>query len=235
MEIRFKFFPIFKEMTEQSHLLIAGTTGSGKSTLIKGILNALLIKPPSELGLILIDPKRVELDPYKRLPHVIKYADTQPDAVSALRYARNLMYKRFDEMKGSGRRVTNRPHVYVIIDELADLILNSQGDVLPLLQSIAQLGRAARIHLIAATQSPSRKTLPAEITCNMTAQVALRCRSAIESRQIIGIAGAEDLPKHGEVIYYSPERMEPVVIVLPPCEEYIGYLKAQVGFWLSMG
>lgn len=234
-EAHFKYFPIFEEMTAQTHLLIAGCTGSGKSTLIKGILNALLIKPPSELGLILIDPKRTELDPYKRLPHVVKYADTNADAISALRYASTLMGKRFDEMKQQGLQETTRPHVYIIIDELADLILNAKCDVLPLLQSIAQLGRAARIHLIAATQSPSRKTLPAEIMVNITAQVALRCRSAIESRQIVGVAGAEELPKYGEIIFYTPDRMEATIIVMPPYEEYTSYLKEQVSFWLGMG
>lgn len=227
------YYTFFKNVSEQTHLLVAGTTGSGKSTFIKGILNALLIKPPNELRLVLIDPKKVELEPFRRLPHVIKYADTHADAIEALKYCCWLQEKTYEDMKRRHLQETDQAHIYIIIDELADLILSAGGEALPLLQKIAQLGRAAGIHLIAATQSPSRKTLPAEIMVNMTAQVALRCRSAIESRQILGISGAEELPKHGKVIYYSPDNMESIVVTLPPPEKYIGFLNEQLKYWLN--
>lgn len=198
-------YPLFREMLQQPHLLIAGCTGSGKSVLLADLLYQITAASPARAALILIDPKRVELARFRQLPHVIGYANEPGEAVQQLRQAERIMMQRYADLERVGGVETSERDIYVIIDELADLLLAARRDVLPLMQRIAQLGRATHVHLIAATQSPSRKTLPAEITLNIPARVALRCQTAIESRQIIGANGAELLPRCGSLIYSSPD------------------------------
>lgn len=200
---------LYADIMRQHHTLIAGTTGAGKSVVLNGLLYIAMCNPPEAAQLVLIDPKRVELSIYKRLPHCLTYAETPAQALDALRTASRILDRRLDEMKRRGLTQYDGGGVYVIVDELADLVLNAtyKCDILDLLQHIGTLGRAAGVHLIAATQAPSRQTLPARLAVNFTAQLALRCRSAIESRQIIQQTGAELLPEHGRGIYYTPKLM----------------------------
>lgn len=191
------------EVLTAPHTLIAGTTGCGKSTFLHSVMRALLVQhSPASAKLVLIDPKRVELRQYAYLPHTIGYAETPADALSALESAHAMMEQRYRRMVRQGLKTSNEADVYIIIDELADLMLSAEArHIKPVLQSLLQLGRASRIHVIACTQCPNRKVIEAQLVCNFTNRFGLRCVSPIESRQIIGVKGCESLPEHGQAWY----------------------------------
>lgn len=203
------------DMLKQPHLLIAGATGSGKSVLINSIIYTALYSSPANIKFILIDPKRVELNNYKTLPHVIGYASEPEQIETALISAVELMESRFKAMQAVKVKEYSGAHIYVIIDEFADLMTTQKKQTLPLLQRIAQLGRAARVHLIAATQRPTRDIINGQIKVNMDSRVALRCPTSQDSRNIINIKGAETLPRYGQGYYLTPETMQPIKIDIP--------------------
>lgn len=200
-----QLYTLFDDMAKQPHLLIAGATGSGKSVLVNGIIYNLLHVGPSEAGLILIDPKRVELVMYRNLPHCIRYASEPHDMPQALQYALDITEKRYREMQRQGVRLYPGGHVYVIIDELADLMTTQKKAVLPLLQRLCQIGRAAKVHVIACTQCPLASVIPTAVKCNFDARVALRTRSAQDSRNILSRTGCELLPRYGQGYCMTPE------------------------------
>lgn len=208
---------VYANIMHQHHTIIGGTPGAGKSVVMNGLVYVAMCNTPQDVQLILIDPKRVELSAYRKLPHCISYAETPEQAVKALRFADKIIDKRYKKLKRHGLQQWPGGHVFVLVDELADLVLDStyKREILDLLQSISGLGRAANVHLIAATQAPNRQVIPARLAVNFTAQLALRCRSAIESRQIVKIAGAEDLPRHGRGIYFNPDVSCPGYIDIP--------------------
>lgn len=212
-------YAFFCELLNKPHLLIAGTTGSGKSVFLHTFIHTLMLEHPMDRQMILIDPKRVELIDYADVLHCMAYTDDSEGAIKALTLAVNEMESRYIEMRKERKKKYDGCDIYVIIDEYADLILTSSKRVVPLIQRIAQLGRAARVHIVLATQSPSRKTLDPKITLNITDRFALRCQSAIESKQIIGIKGAEDLPKYGKALYQSPEGYFEIPVPLTDEEE----------------
>lgn len=200
---------LFTDMLNQPHLLIAGATGSGKSVVINGLISTIMYKLPgysteSHAQLILIDPKRVELSMYKNLPHTICYASEPETMLSALRKAMTITENRYREMQQKGVRKYPGGDVFVFIDEFADLMTTQRQAVFPLIQRLAQIGRAAKVHVVLATQTPISKILPTEIKCNFDARVGLRTRSAQDSRNIIGKAGLEELPRYGVGYYMSP-------------------------------
>lgn len=199
-----RIYTVFEDMLKQPHLLIAGATGSGKSVVINGIISTILYKYPSESSFILIDPKRVELSPYKHTPHCIRYASEPQEMLEALRYAMTLCDNRYREMQKRNERKYSGGDVYVIIDEFADLMTTQRYFVAPLIQRLAQVGRASKIHLLIATQTPIAKVLPTEIKCNFDSRVGLRTRSAQDSRNILEQKGLETLPIYGEMIYRTP-------------------------------
>ena len=200
---------LFLDALKQPHLLIAGATGSGKSVVINGLVYALLHRPardePGGALLILVDPKRVELSAYRRTPHCIHYASEPDTMLQALQAAMQLCEDRYRAMQRAGVKKYPGADCYVIIDELADLMTTQKRDVLPLLQRLAQIGRAARVHLIAATQTPIAKVMPTELKCNFDARIGLRTRSAQDSRNIIGRRGLELLPRYGQGYFMAPE------------------------------
>lgn len=188
------------------HTLIAGATGCGKSTFLHSIMYAALQQyTPEQMRFILIDPKAVELMRYRKLPHTIQYTNTEAGAVAALEYAEQIMAARYHMMEQKNEELwteADGTQIYIIIEELADLMVCPVCKQIKLaIQRLTQKGRAAGLHIIACTQAPSRKIIPAEITLNFTGRFALACESGIESKQIIGRAGAEDLPDHGECFY----------------------------------
>lgn len=196
-------YKLYADMLNQHHTLIAGETGAGKSVLINGLIATALYKAPTEVQFILIDPKRVSLKKFATLPHVIKYAN-DTDMINALQYAVNLMMVRYDAMERAGIEEYTGSKVYVIIDELLDLMTTAAKAVTPLIQRLCQLGRAAGISVIAATQCPLAAVLPTPIKVNFTAKVGLHVAEAQHSRNIIGIAGCESLPQHGKCYYVKP-------------------------------
>ena len=198
-------YTLFNDMAEQPHLLVAGATGSGKSVVVNGIVYNLLHKGPASAGLILIDPKRVELVQYKDTPHCIAYASEPDTMVQALRKAIQITEARYTEMQRNHERKYTGGDIYVIIDELADLMTTQRKTVQPLIQRLAQIGRAAKIHIIACTQCPLAKVIPTEIKVNFDARVGLRTRCAQDSRNILGVTGCEMLPRYGQGYYMTPE------------------------------
>ena len=198
-------YNLFSDMLNQTHLLIAGTTGSGKSVVINGIMTTALFQDPSRIQFILIDPKRVELVQYKNLPHCITYASEQKQIVQALEQATRIIDCRYRTMQKNGERKFSGGHIYIIIDELADIMTTNKKEVLPLLQRIGQIGRAANVHIIAGTQTPVVQVLPTVLKVNFDSRVALRTRSAQDSRNITGFNGCEKLPKYGQGFYITPE------------------------------
>lgn len=201
------FVEQYKDILENAtHLLIGGTTGSGKSVLLNGLLHtALALYAPGDVSFVLIDPKIVELAPYKHLPHTLRY-ETEPEEVLALlRQVYTMMMERYERMERTGDKKYKGTKIIIVIDELADLLMSDCGKKIKAeLVKILQKGRAASISVIMATQSPSRRVLSAELVLNVPNRIALYCSNAIESKQIIGEKGAEDLPWHGSCLYRYP-------------------------------
>ena len=190
-------YSLYDEFLELPHLLIGGATGSGKSVLLNGLIYNLIVEhSPFEAQFILIDPKRVELVAYSDLPHCVRYASEPEDMLNALQYAVNEMERRYKAMQQQRIKLFNGPDLYIFIDEMADLMVTQKRAVLPLLTRLGQLGRAARVHTVMATQCvlSSAGILPSQIKVNFDNRVALRTASAQDSRNIIGISGSEALP-----------------------------------------
>jgi len=201
-------YTLYKDMLSQPHLLIAGATGSGKSVVINGIIYTALKDSPARVQFILIDPKRVELVEYKNLPHTVQYASEPENMVQALENAMDITESRYRTMQAHHEKKYNGGAVYVVIDELADLMTTNKRQVQPLLQRLAQIGRAANVHIIAATQCPLATVIPTAIKVNFDSRIALRTRSAQDSRNILGVKGCELLPRYGQGYYMTPEGLQ---------------------------
>lgn len=200
---------LYARMADEPHLLIAGATGSGKSVVENGIIHAMLCtQTPNSCQFVLIDPKRVELARYRKLPHVLMYASETGEPARALQATIQIMESRYAEMQKRDLRKFDGGHIYVIVDELADLMLTEKKTVQPLIQRIAQLGRAAKIHLIVCTQSPICQVIPTVIKCCLDSRVGLRTRSSQDSRNILGFSGCEQLPRYGQGYYMTPDGVE---------------------------
>lgn len=185
----------FLNLAERPHLLIAGATGSGKSVALNGIISSLLMtSSPFRCQFVLIDPKKVELIQYANLPHIARYASEHPDIVRSLQWAVEETDRRFRTMQAQGVREFDGPHLYVVIDELADLMVSIKKETLPLLQRLAQVGRAARVHVIACTQNVLAVTIPTVLKCNFSTVLGLRTCNAQQSRFLISATGCEMLP-----------------------------------------
>lgn len=200
---------LYADMAAQPHLLVAGATGSGKSVVVNGIVHALLFRTSCDVEggarFILIDPKRVELSAFRNCPHTVLYASEPGTMLSALNRAMDITEDRYKRMQQEGTKKYNGADLYIIIDEFADLMTTQKKIVQPLIQRLAQIGRAAKVHLIVCTQTPIAKVLPTEIKCNFDARLGLRTRSAQDSRNILGYSGLETFPRYGQGIYMKPE------------------------------
>ena len=195
----------FEEVLTQTHTLIGGVTGSGKSVLMNGLVYNLIQKSPEEVHLYLIDPKcGVELADFEDLPHVHGFAENPTDAIAMLEDIYNLMKCRYATLKelNKGRKIklktSQETPVYVIIDELAVLMSRGKKEFQSKLEDMLCMCRASNIHIIAATQKPSKKAIPAETIDNFTCRIALKCADSMQSKQIIGISGAELISEKGK-------------------------------------
>lgn len=212
-----KTYQLFEDMTQVPHMLIAGASGSGKSVALHGIITTLLYRfpcPQFENGaqLILIDPKRVELSDYRYLPHTVGYiGGFDPDGFArVLQNAVGIMDARYRLMESRHERTFSGGDLYVIIDEWANIIANDlRGH--PCERAVQRLsceGRAAKVHLILATQTPKAEILPTRIRCNLDWKLALRTDKASDSRIIMDRNGCEDLPTFGQGFWVRPGKIE---------------------------
>lgn len=218
--------PIFVDIAKMPHLLIAGTTGSGKSVCINSLITSLLFRAtPDEVKLILIDPKKVELGVYNKLPHLLVPVVTNPKkAAGSLTWAVAEMEKRYElieeagvrDIKGYNKMVDELgtgekiPSIIIVIDELADLMMSAPDTVEESICRIAQKARAAGMHLIIGTQRPSVDVITGLIKANIPSRIAFTVRSNIDSRTIIDIAGAEKLIGQGDMLYAPVGAMKPI-------------------------
>lgn len=204
-------YRLFTDMLKQPHLLIAGCQGSGKSVVINGLISTLLYHLPVDKDngaqLILIDPKRVELAAYKDMPHTLAHAaGFNPSAwLAALDKAVKIMDSRYSYMERKGLKKYDRGDLYVVIDEWANVYKNGGKDAYKAVLRLTSEGRAAKVHLIMATQVPKATIIPTEIRENFDARLCLRTANAIQSRVIMDDRGCEDLPRYGNGYYVKPE------------------------------
>jgi len=230
------------------HMLIAGTTGSGKSVCMNSIIISLLYKAsPDDVKLIMVDPKMVELGIYNGIPHLLIPVVTDPKkAAGSLQWAVSEMMRRYKAMSDAGVRdlesynsivesqeteATKLPQVVVIIDELADLMLVAAKEVEESICRIAQMGRAAGIHLIIATQRPSADVITGLMKANIPSRIAFAVASAMESRIILDTMGAEKLVGKGDMLYSpigsgKPKRVQGCFVSDPEVEAVATYVKS---------
>lgn len=212
--------PLFADLTKMPHLLVSGSTGSGKSIFIHSLLLSLLYKnSPDDLRLIMVDPKRVELSAYDGIPHLISPVITEnKKSIGALKWAISEMERRYQVLLDAGVRDIesfNRengeqmPYILIIIDELADLMVSYGREVEGAIIRLAQLSRAVGVHLIVSTQRPSVEVITGLIKANITSRVALQVASGIDSRTILDSSGAEKLLGNGDLLFISSEFSKP--------------------------
>ena len=190
-----RYYEPFLSLATRPHLLIAGATGSGKSVALNGILaTILMLRSPFQCKFVLIDPKKVELIQYADLPHTVRYASETADIIRALQWACDETERRFSAMQTDRIREYSGSDLYIIIDELADLIMSAKSETLPLLQRLTAIGRAAKVHVIACSQNIMAQTIPTVIRCNIPTVLGLRTATTQQSRFLISAPGCEKLP-----------------------------------------
>ncbi len=217
--------PVIADLTKMPHLLIAGATGAGKSVCLNTVITSILYKAGSErVRFLMIDPKVVELSVYNGIPHLLMPVLTDPrKAALALRNMVREMGRRYDlfarlevrdigaynELAAGDQELEKLPFIVVLIDELADLMLVSPGEVEDSIARLAQMSRAAGIHLVVATQRPSVDVLTGIIKANITSRIAFTVSSQFDSRTILDMAGAEKLLGRGDMLFYPVGAVKP--------------------------
>ena len=216
--------PIVADIARMPHVLIAGQTGSGKSVCINAFLASILFRAaPTEVKLILVDPKRVELTGYNGIPHLLSPVIVEPEKViSALRWVMAEMDRRYKLFAEAGARNIDGynemsgfqalPYIVLFIDELADIMLFSPVEVEDAITRIAQMSRATGIHMVLATQRPSVDVITGLIKANVPSRIAFAVASQIDSRVILDTQGAEKLLGKGDMLFLPPEQAKPMRI-----------------------
>ncbi|WP_147372956.1 DNA translocase FtsK, partial [Calidithermus terrae] len=223
-----------RDLAKMPHLLIAGSTGSGKSVAVNTLISSLLFKfLPTELRFLMIDPKMVELTPYEGIPHLIRPVVTNPaDAAGVLLGAVAHMERRYKMMSQVGARNLEQfnekmkavgeptlPYLVIVIDELADLMITAPKEVEQAILRLAQMARATGMHLILATQRPSVDILTSLIKVNIPARMAFAVSSGFDSRTILDTVGAERLVGQGDMLFHQPGLPKPVRLQGPYLSE----------------
>lgn len=241
---------IFGNLAKMPHLLVAGTTGSGKSVTIHSIITSLLYRNgPEELRLILVDPKRVELTLYNKIPHLLTPVITDPKkTILALKWAAREMDRRYDILQaesvqniesyhsniyGKSKKdesIERLPYIVIVIDELADIMQTYPRELESAIVRLAQMSRAVGIHLILSTQRPSVNVITGLIKANIPTRVALQVSSQIDSRTILDQGGAEKLLGAGDMLYScaetpQPERLQSAFISEEEVKKVVEYLR----------
>jgi len=239
--------PVVTDIAKMPHLLIAGATGSGKSVCINTLITSILYKAdPKEVKLLLVDPKVVELSVYNGIPHLLIPVVTDPKkASSALNWAVREMLQRYNDfaahgvrdikgfnkmMEEKGDEKGKMPQIVIIIDELADLMMAAPGEVEDAICRLAQMARAAGMHLIIATQRPSVDVITGVIKANIPSRLAFAVSSGIDSRTILDMVGAEKLLGKGDMLFYpqgqsKPSRLQGAFVTDQEVEAIVDFLK----------
>jgi S-DNA-T family DNA segregation ATPase FtsK/SpoIIIE len=235
---------IVSDIQKMPHLLIAGATGSGKSVCINTIIMSLLYKnSPENVKMLLIDPKVVELNVYNGIPHLLIPVVTEPKkAAQALNWAVGEMERRYKlfaqnnvrDIQSYNKKFRNTdnklPKIIIIIDELADLMMVSANEVEDYIARLAQMARAAGMHLIVATQRPSVDVITGTIKANIPSRISFAVSSQVDSRTILDMAGAEKLLGQGDMLFYpssmsKPIRIQGAFVSNEEVERIVEYLK----------
>ncbi len=236
--------PVVADLARMPHLLIAGSTGTGKSVCINALIMSLLYRAtPNELKLVMIDPKRVELNVYEHLPHLaMPVIKDVKQAAAALKWVVKQMESRYELFASQGVRNIDGyngrnkddglPYIVVIIDELADLMLVAPMDVENSICRLAQLARATGIHLVVATQRPSVDIITGTIKANISSRISFAVSSQIDSRTILDAPGAEKLMGRGDMLYQpvdlpKPMRMQGAFVMEEEIERVTDFIKRQ--------
>jgi len=235
------------DIAKMPHVLIAGATGSGKSVCINTIITSLLYRAkPNEVKLIMIDPKVVELGVYNGIPHLLIPVVTDPKkAAGALNWAVQEMVNRYNlfaakgvrDMKGYNEALRaageegELPHIVIIVDELADLMMVAPNDVEDAICRLAQMARAAGMHLVIATQRPSVDVITGLIKANVPSRIAFAVSSQVDSRTILDMAGAEKLLGKGDMLFFpmgasKPQRVQGAFVTDKEVEEIVNFIKS---------
>jgi DNA segregation ATPase FtsK/SpoIIIE, S-DNA-T family len=237
--------PMIADLAKMPHMLIAGSTGTGKSVAINSLFTSLLYRnTPQDIKFIVIDPKRVELSMYNGIPHLLTPAITESDqAVNSLKWAVAEMERRYKLLAAAGNRniadynsssELKLPYIVIIVDELADLMAVAQNDVEAAIVRLAQMARAVGIHLVLATQRPSVEVITGLIKANITSRVAFAVASQVDSRTIIDSGGAEKLLGNGDMLFVSaefnkPKRVQGAFIGEQEVRKVVDFFKNQAG------
>ena len=225
-----KTYGLYNELIDApSHILIAGMTGSGKSVIINGMINSILYQSTSKHIMALIDPKRVELSSYKNTPHCGAFATDIYDIERVLKQCLQIIDDRFTQMEERGERMYKGPRLHIFVDEMADLMLTSKSAA-DLIQRISQIGRAANVQLICATQCPLASVIPTRIQVNFGNIIGLHTRNAQDSRNIIGETGCEKLPRYGRALvrYADEVNLKEITIPMVTEEELEGITRYRI-------
>lgn len=236
--------PVITDLAKMPHLLVAGTTGSGKSVCINTLISSILFsRKPEEVKLLLIDPKMVELSIYNGIPHLMAPVVTDmKKAAAVLRWAVREMEARYKAFAASGKRDIKSyneahpkaamPLIVLIIDELADLMMTAPDDIEESISRLAQMARAAGIHMVLATQRPSVNVITGSIKANVPSRISFAVGSQIDSRTILDMAGAEKLLGKGDMLFApiganKPIRVQGAFISDDEVEHLVEFVKAQ--------
>ena len=236
--------PVITDLAKMPHLLVAGTTGSGKSVCVNTLISSILFsRKPEEVKLLLIDPKMVELSIYNGIPHLMAPVVTDmKKAAAVLRWAVREMEARYKAFAASGKRDIKSyneahpkaamPLIVLIIDELADLMMTAPDDIEESISRLAQMARAAGIHMVLATQRPSVNVITGSIKANVPSRISLAVGSQIDSRTILDMAGAEKLLGKGDMLFApiganKPIRVQGAFISDDEVEHLVEFVKAQ--------
>lgn len=236
--------PVITDLAKMPHLLVAGTTGSGKSVCVNTLISSILFsRKPEEVKLLLIDPKMVELSIYNGIPHLMASVVTDmKKAAAVLRWAVREMEARYKAFAASGKRDIKSyneahpkaamPLIVLIIDELADLMMTAPDDIEESISRLAQMARAAGIHMVLATQRPSVNVITGSIKANVPSRISFAVGSQIDSRTILDMAGAEKLLGKGDMLFApiganKPIRVQGAFISDDEVEKLVEFVKAQ--------
>ena len=236
--------PVITDLAKMPHLLVAGTTGSGKSVCVNTLISSILFsRKPEEVKLLLIDPKMVELSIYNGIPHLMAPVVTDmKKAATVLRWAVREMEARYKAFAASGKRDIKSyneahpkaamPLIVLIIDELADLMMTAPDDIEESISRLAQMARAAGIHMVLATQRPSVNVITGSIKANVPSRISFAVGSQIDSRTILDMAGAEKLLGKGDMLFApiganKPIRVQGAFISDDEVEHLVEFVKAQ--------